>query len=75
MLWLQWHLFLFQSTEHRFCKVFIIHVWLSVHSFAPFINIPANISLTEKSITQADGNRLGLCVVGQRSLAEFSSDT
>ena len=62
---------LFQSTESRaLASIFIIHVWHSfLHSFIP---IP---SLTEKSITQADRNRLGLSVIGQRSFTKFSSNT
>lgn len=34
-----------------------------------------NPNLTKESITQADRHRLGLSVVGQRSLAKFSSNT
>ena len=47
--------------------------------FIPFhfisLLLNTNPNLTEESITQADRHRLGLSVVGQRSLAELSSDT
>ena len=69
VLWFQWYLlfdFRFPSTASA--KLFIIHV-------VSFFFIIITPRLTEKSITQADGNRLGLSVVGQRSLAELSSDT
>jgi hypothetical protein len=38
-------------------------------------NLILIMNLTEKSITSADTDRLGLCVVCERILAEFSADT
>ena len=58
-----------------------INVLNFVHSLLPNylgtgLNYKARHSHSlEQSITQPDGNSLGLCVVGKRSLAELSSDT